>query len=254
MASRLEGKVAIVTGGSRGIGEAIARAFVREGARVAIASRKQEGVDVVVASLEAERRGSAMGRACHVGHPDEVQALVDAVIAAWGPPTVLVNNAGTNPYFGPLLGATGAAWDKTFEVNLRGPFEASRAVAKALVAAKLGGSIIQVSSVLGTRAAPLQGIYGMTKAALISMTQTMAMEWGSARIRVNALAPGLVETKLAAAITGSRDLSQRFVDRCAIPRVGKSEDIAGAAVFLASDESAYVTGQTLCVDGGYTIT
>lgn len=251
---RLQNKVAIVTGASRGIGRAIVTAFVREGAKVVLVSRKQEALDAVAAELDELVPGSALARACHMGDTEQVAGLIDAVEAELGLPDVLVNNAATNPYFGPIVGIDGGAYDKTFDVNLRGAFELSRTLAQRLLAAQKPGSIINIASIAGMSAAPFQGVYGMTKAALISMTQTMARELGAAGIRVNAISPGLVETKLAAALVHNDDLVRHFTDRACLARYGQPEEIAGPAVFLASDESSFVTGHVLVADGGYMAT
>lgn len=248
---RLKDKIAIVTGASRGIGEAIAEAYAREGARVVLVSRRQEALDAVAAELDAKVPGSCLARACHMGEPDQIGALLDWVQAEVGLPTILVNNAATNPYFGPIIGIDSSAYDKTFDVNLRGAFEASRLLAQRLLAAGKGGSIINVASISGMAAAPFQGVYGMTKAALISMTQTMARELGAAGIRVNAISPGLVDTKLAAALVHNDELVRHYTDRAALGRYGQPHEIAGPALFLASDEASYVTGHVLVADGGF---
>jgi NAD(P)-dependent dehydrogenase (short-subunit alcohol dehydrogenase family) len=257
MAGRLEGKIAIVTGGTRGIGLAIASAFVREGARVVVASRKQQSVDAAVGALAALRPdpGRAFGRACHVGKRDDCATLVAYVEAEVGSPDILVNNAATNPYFGPLLGASEAVWDKTFEVNLKGYFEPSRLVAQHLLKAQKPGSIVNVASVVGQRAAPLQGLYGMTKAAVISMTRTLALELGAAGIRVNAIAPGLIETGMTRKrIAESEWFRGQMTDMTPLGRNGQPEDIASAAAFLLSDDAAFISGQVLVVDGGWIAT
>lgn len=254
MTGRLEGKTALVTGASRGIGAEIARAMAREGATVVITSRKQPALDEVADAIRADVDGAVVhAKACHVGHDEARTALFEWLDAEVGTVDVLVNNAGTNVHFGPMIGVEWAAWDKTFEVNVKGPFALSREVAQRLIDARRPGSIVNVASVLGQAASPLQGVYGMTKAAVISMTRTLAIEWGGAGIRVNAIAPGLIDTRLASALTGNDAIVQQFVGRAGIRRVGQPEEIAGAAVFLASDEASYVTGSTLNVDGGFRI-
>ena len=260
MAARLTGKVAVVTGGTRGIGLAIARAMLAEGADVMIASRKADGVTTALATLEAARAsagdaaagwGRAVGEPCHVGDPAACIALMQAAEAQLGTVDTLVNNAGTNPFFGPLTAIDEVAFDKTFEVNLKPAWRLSVLLAKRLAAAKRPGAIINTASILGERAAPFQGVYGMTKAALISLTQTLAVELAGQKIRVNAILPGLVETKLAAAITGNPALVGSFMNHTALRRPAQPGEIAGLAVFLASDEASYITGAAVPVDGGY---
>lgn len=248
----VQDKVAIVTGASRGIGEAIARALAKSGASVVLASRKIEGLEAVARSIEAQG-GRALAFACHTGKPEDIDALVAAAVKHFGKVDVLVNNAATNPYFGPLMFADWAAWDKTFDVNVKGYFAASRAVARHLVDRGAPGSIVNVASVVGMMASPMQGIYAMTKAAVLSMTKTMAMELGSAKVRVNAIAPGLVDTKFASALVTNDEIRTMVLSQTALGRVAVPEDIAGAALYLASDASSYVTGATLVVDAGWTV-
>jgi NAD(P)-dependent dehydrogenase (short-subunit alcohol dehydrogenase family) len=253
MTDRLTNKVAIITGGSRGIGAAMAESFVQEGARVVLTARKAHELDATVSRLEGAHAGRVFGRVCHNGDLQQLGELVAWAEEHVGVVDVLVNNAGTNPYFGPMIDTEWGAWDKTFEVNLKGSFELSRLVARRLMHHGRGGSIINVSSILGQGAAPLQGVYGMTKAAMISMTQTLAFEWGRQGIRVNAIAPGVVETKLAAVLTGSPEMMDLYTQRTCLGRHGQPREIAGAAVYLASDESSYLTGHTLNLDGGYKV-
>lgn len=244
----LTDRTIVITGASRGIGEAIAVAAADVGANVVLASRKQDGVDAVASSIR-ERGGTALAVACHTGQPDAVEALFAAAVDEFGAVHGLVNNAATNVYFGPMLGIEEPAWDKIFEVNVKGYFNTVRAFA----AVADQGSIVNVASVAGMRAAPLQGVYGMTKAAVISMTQTLASELGPS-FRVNAIAPGLVETRFAQVLVDDDELRGHFVDRTATGRHAQPDEIAGAAVFLLADASSYMTGQTVVVDGGMTST
>jgi NAD(P)-dependent dehydrogenase (short-subunit alcohol dehydrogenase family) len=245
----LKDKVIVVTGASRGIGEAIARACIEGGARVALASRKQADLDRVAQSLPPER---AIAIACHTGKAQEVDDLMAKAIEKFGRVDGVVNNAATNPYFGPLVDTPDSAIDKTFEVNVRGYLYVARAFVKHARTRQGGGSIVNVASVAGTRAAPMQGIYGATKAAVISMTQTLAFELGGSQIRVNAIAPGLVETKFAAAIVGNPMLRDHVVNRTPLARHAQPTEIAGAAVYLLSDAASFTTGSVMVVDGGLT--
>lgn len=244
-------KRALVTGGSRGIGEAVAQRLLQDGLEVVIASRKAEGVAAAVERLEkAVPDGRIEGRVLHVGELDSLDGFMDDLLE--GGLDVLVNNAGTNPYFGPMLGTEWAAWDKTFDVNVKGPFHLSRRAALHM-AERGGGSIVNVSSILGAAASPLQGVYGMTKAALISMTKTLAFELGETGVRVNAIAPGIIDTRLSKALTTDPVLLEQITGRTALKRVGQPEEIAGIVSYLASDAASYTTGQTLFVDGGFSI-
>lgn len=245
-------KVCLVTGGTRGIGEAIAKALGRAGGRVVVASRKREGADEAVARL-AEAGVTAIGETCHTGKLDDVERLVSGVVSRLGQIDVLVNNAATNPYFGPLLTGPDGALAKTLEVNVNGYLWAARAVARHLVERGARGSIVNVASIQGLAGAPLQGFYAMSKAAVVSLTQTLAVELGPSGVRVNAIAPGLVRTRFAAALTENPDILERYVSRAPLRRAAEPDEIAGAALFLASDAASYVTGSTLVVDGGFLV-
>ncbi|WP_419249616.1 glucose 1-dehydrogenase [Sandaracinus amylolyticus] len=249
---QLRDKVAIVTGASRGIGENIARTFAKAGAKVVLASRKIDALKAVQAGIEADG-GEAFAHACHTGSREQVEGLVAAAVERFGKVDVLVNNAATNPYFGPMTNIEEAAWDKTFEVNVKGYFYATRAVAQQCMARKAPGSIVNVASVAGLMAMPLQGVYAMTKASVISMTKTLAMELGSAGIRVNAIAPGLVDTKFASALTTNDEIMNMVLGRTALKRVAQPHEISGIALLLASDAGSYFTGETVVVDGGWTL-
>lgn len=246
---QLEGKVAIVTGASRGIGEAIARMFVESGAQVVLASRKLESVKAVADTL-GER---AHAVAAHTGKESDCKALVEAAIARFGKVDVLVNNAATNPYFGPMLDIEEGAWDKTFEVNVKGYFWMTREVARHLRSREAPGAIVNVASVAGILASPAQAVYAMTKAAIISMTKTLAVELAPSKIRVNALAPGFVDTKFASAVLKNDVLLDEVLRMTPARRYGQPEEIAGGALYLASDSAAFLTGHTLVIDGGMTI-
>jgi NAD(P)-dependent dehydrogenase (short-subunit alcohol dehydrogenase family) len=246
----LNDKVIVITGASRGIGEAIAKACVEAGARVVLASRKQADLDRVAGEL-GDR---ALAVACHTGKAEDVDAMVVKAIEKFGKIDGYVNNAATNPYFGPLVDTPDAAIDKTFEVNVRGYLYGARALVKHARTRGGGGSIVNIASVAGLRASPMQGIYGATKAAVISMTQTLAFELGGSNIRVNAIAPGLVETKFAQAIVGNPMLRDHVVKRTPLARHAQPTEIAGAAVYLLSDVSSFTTGSVLTVDGGLTST
>jgi len=250
MSERFEGKVVIVTGASRGIGAAIAKRLAKEGAKVVLASRKIEALEEVASEIG----DAAVPIACHTGKEEMVDALVKESVDRLGKVDVLINNAATNPYFGPMMNLEWRAWDKTIEVNLKGYFMCARAVARHLLERKAPGAIVNVTSVLGQMAAPLQGVYGITKAGVISLTQTLAAELGPSGIRVNAIAPGLIQTRFAQALTSNPQIRDMVLDRTTLKRLGDPEDVAGVAAFLASDDAAYVTGHVSVVDGGWTAT
>ncbi|HEY4242940.1 MAG TPA: glucose 1-dehydrogenase [Kofleriaceae bacterium] len=246
----LSQKVIAITGASRGIGEAIARACVEAGASVVLASRKQADLDRVAGTLPADR---VLAVAAHTGKAEDVDALFARAVDRFGRVDGLVNNAATNPYFGPLIDTPDAAIDKTFEVNVRGYLYGARALVRHARARNGGASLVNIASINGLRGAPMQGIYGATKAAVISMTQTLAVELGSSGIRVNAIAPGLVETKFAAAIVSNPMLRDHVVGRTPLGRHAQPAEIAGAAVYLLSDASSFTTGSVMVIDGGLTV-
>jgi NAD(P)-dependent dehydrogenase (short-subunit alcohol dehydrogenase family) len=245
----LDGKVAIVTGASRGIGEAIARTFAAHGAKVVVASRKMDGLLPIAESIGA----SAHAITAHTGKEDDCKRLVAETIAKFGKVDVLVNNAATNPYFGTFMDIDEGAWDKTFEVNVKGYFWMTREVVKHLRAREAPGSIVNMASIAGLVAAPGQGGYAMTKAAVISMTKTLAYELAANKIRVNAIAPGFVDTKFASAVLKNDVLLDEVLRLTPMKRYGQPDEIAGAALYLASDSASYLTGQAIVIDGGMTI-
>ncbi len=247
----LMGKVAIVTGASRGIGQAIAERYAEAGAKVVISSRKPEALDVVAQGI-TEKGGTALAIPAHNGQKEALQALAQTTIDAFGRIDILVNNAATNPHFGTLLEAEDSLWQKTIEVNIMGNMWLTQAVVKHMKA-QGEGKIINVASINGLRPGRMQGIYSMTKAAIISLTQTLAMELAGDNIQVNAIAPGLVQTKFASAIWANDDLLTEILRRTPAGRIGQPDDIAGIAIYLASGVSSFATGQTFVVDGGVTL-
>jgi NAD(P)-dependent dehydrogenase (short-subunit alcohol dehydrogenase family) len=239
---RLDGKVALVTGASRGIGRAVAAEMAASGATVVISSRKQDALEEAAATMD----GEVACIAAHAGHPEEIAACVAQAVERFGRVDVLVNNAATNPYMGPNIDIDLPRWDKTFEVNLRGLHvwmqEAWRASMK-----EHGGSIINVASIGGMSVETSIGIYNVTKAAVLHLTRTMARELAP-RVRVNAIAPGLVKTDMARALWEANE--EGIAKMVPMRRLGEPEDIARAALFLASDAASWITGDTLVVDGG----
>lgn len=246
----LSGRTALVTGGTRGIGLAIARGLVDAGARVVVSSRKADGVDAAVRALR-EAGGDAHGVPAHVGRPEDVARLAEATVAALGGCDILVNNAATNPVFGPVQDTSDEAFDRIMGVNVRGPFQLARALLPRLSAGK--GCIINISSIGGVSPEQGLGIYSVSKAALVSLTQVMAREWGALGVRANAICPGLIKTDFARALWEDETLMGRFLKAQPIARIGEPEDVAGLAVFLASDAASYCTGGVYMVDGGFTI-
>ena len=245
----LDNKVAIVTGASRGIGEAIARCFAANGAKVVLASRKIEGLQAVADSIGP----SAFAVAAHTGKEDDCAALFDAAVKKFGKVDIVVNNAATNPHFGPLVDADEGAWDKTFQVNVKGYYWMTRELVKHLRGREAPGSVVNVASVAGLVGSPLQGVYAMTKAAVISMTKTLASELAANKIRVNAIAPGFVDTKFAAAVLKNDVLLEEVMRITPMKRYGQPDEIAGGALYLAPDAASYLTGHALVIDGGMTI-
>lgn len=247
----LTGKVAVITGASRGIGQAIAERLAEAGAKVVLSSRKLDGLEAVAAGIRA-KGGEALCIAAHNGDKAALQALIQGAADAYGRVDVLVNNAATNPHFGTLLDAEDSLWQKTIEVNVMGNVWLTQAVVPHM-RRQGGGKIINIASINGLRPGRMQGIYSLTKAAVISLTQTLAMELAADQIQVNAIAPGLVKTKFARVIWEDETLSKEIIQRTPAGRIGEPDDIAGLAVYLASAASNFATGQVFVVDGGVTI-
>lgn len=244
----LDGKVVLVAGASRGIGEATAKRLARNGATVVVSSRKIADCERVAEEIRAEG-GKARAMTLHLGSAEDRAKALDSIKSEEGRLDVLVNNGATSPYFGAATDTPEDAWDKTFDVNLKGPFFLSSDAIK-MMKETGGGSIVNVASINGVRPGYFQGAYSISKAAMISMTHVLAQEHGADGIRVNALCPGLTETKLASALTSNPELADMMKRNFSLQRVGQPEDMAAAIHFLASDASAYMTGQSLVIDGG----
>ena len=244
----LNGKVAIITGASRGIGLAIARAYAAAGAKVALSSRKQDGLDLA-AEMIREEGGVALPVAAHSGDSLAVEALVDRVTAEWGGIDILVNNAATNPHFGPILTAEESHWDKILDVNVKGYFRVVKACVPAMKA-RGGGKVINMSSVAGKEPQPMMGIYSVSKAAVIMLTEVLAAELAADNIQVNAIAPGFVKTKFSSVLWQTEEINDALLRSIPQGRMAEPEEIAGMALYLASPASDFVTGATFIVDGG----
>jgi NAD(P)-dependent dehydrogenase (short-subunit alcohol dehydrogenase family) len=245
----LTGKIALVSGASRGIGAAIAKLLAGQGAHTIVSSRRQADCQAVVDDIVAAG-GSAAALACHIGELDQIEALFANVRQKHGRLDVLVNNAAANPYFGSILKTDPAAFQKTVDVNVRGYFFMSTHGAQLMIE-NGGGSIINVASVNGVNPANFQGIYSITKAAVISMTKAFAAECAEAGVRCNALLPGLTDTKFASVLVNTPAILQRALAHIPMRRVAQPSEMAGAVLYLASAASSYTTGAILNVDGGY---
>ncbi len=248
----LTDRTILITGASRGIGESIARTAAAHGANVVLSSRKQEALDEVAASIRADG-GVAFPHAAHAGQEEAIAELFQKAIDEFGKVDGIVNNAATNPYFGPTVDITDAQFDKTVEVNMRGYLRVIQHFVRHARERGDGGSIVSMASIAGMGSAVLQGVYGMTKAAVISMTKTLATELSGDGIRVNCISPGLIHTKFAGALVENDGIRGQIEQRTPLGRVGQPEEIAVAACYLLSDASSYVTGENLVIDGGLTI-
>jgi NAD(P)-dependent dehydrogenase (short-subunit alcohol dehydrogenase family) len=243
----LSGQVAVVNGASRGIGEAIARGLAACGAQLVLTSRSQESVQEVADSIVGDG-GRAVARACHAGKLDEIEALFGFIRKEFERVDILINNAATNPYYGPAAGLSPVAFDKTVQVNLKGPYFMTSAAIPLMIESG-GGSVVNVASVAALKTLPGQAVYSMTKAGLISLTRSFASEYGQQGIRVNAILPGVVKTRFASAMTEDPSI-QKWLSRLPVPRAGEPDEMVAGVLYLVSDQASYTTGTTLVMDGG----
>jgi len=246
---RLDGKIALVTGASRGIGRSIAHTLAEYGAEVILVSRKIETLTQVATEI-TEKGGKALPLACHMGDIDDIATLFETVGKTYGKLNILVNNAATNPYFGEMTGVDAGVWDKTFGVNLKGPFFMIQKAIPLMKAAG-GGAIVNVASVNGIRPAQFQGVYSITKAAIISMTKAYAKELAPHGIRVNTLLPGLTDTKFASALMGQDEIYKYVVAQIPMGRHAVPEEMSGAVLYLVSNAASFTTGTHIVCDGGF---
>ena len=244
----LTGKVALITGASRGIGEAIALAFAQTGARVVLASRKQADLDAVAERIRTEG-GEALPLAAHTGDSEAIFAVVEQATSAFGGIDIVVNNAATNPHFGPILTAEYSHWDKILDVNVKGYFRVVKACVESMKT-RGGGKVINMASVAGLEPQPMMGVYSVSKAAVLMLTKVLAAELAQYNIQVNAIAPGFVKTKFSAALWQNPKLNDAILKTIPQKRMAEPEEIAGLAMYLASPAANFVTGSTFSIDGG----
>jgi len=247
----LTGKVALITGASRGIGEAIARAYAQAGAKVVLVSRKQADLDATAERIRSAG-GEALPLAAHAGDLAAITAAVQQAVATYGGIDILVNNAATNPHFGPILTAEESHWSKILDVNVVGYFRTAKVCAESMMA-RGGGKIINMASVAGLEPEYMMGVYSVSKAAVIMLTKVLAAELAPSNIQVNTIAPGFVKTKFSAVLRQDPQLLQAILKRIPQKRLAEPEEIAGMALYLASPASSFVTGATFSIDGGQSI-
>lgn len=244
----LTGKVALITGASRGIGQAIAEAYAASGAKVVLASRKQEGLDKV-AKIINDNGGDALAIAAHTGSLEAVEALVAKATEAYGGIDIVVNNAATNPHFGPIMTAEESHWDKIVDVNVKGYFRVVQACLPSMKA-RSGGKVINIASIAGLEPQPGMGIYCVSKAAVLMMTQVLAAELANDNVQVNAIAPGFIKTQFSAALWQNEAIHDAIVKAVPQKRMAEPHELTGIALYLASDASSFTTGGTFVIDGG----
>jgi len=247
----LQGKVAIITGSSKGIGKSIAQGLAENGAQVVVSSRKQEAVDLVAEEF-VQGGVKAVGIACHIADSEQRENLISKTIEKFGRIDILINNAAINPYYGPLEGANGLIFDKIMDVNVKAPWLLSNLVLPHMQRVG-GGSIINISSVEGLRPGFGLGLYSATKSALIMLTKNQAKEWGQYGIRANVVCPGLIKTKFSEGLWADEKLVDRFTKALPLHRIAQADEMAGLVLLLASDAASYMTGGVYVADGGYMV-
>lgn len=246
--AKLAGKVAVITGSTAGIGQAIATHLAKNGAKVMVSSRKQSQVESTIEKL-ASMNLDVAGTVCHVNKAEDRKNLIQETLKKFGGIDILVNNVGTNPAFGPILDTTEDAWDKIFETNVKVPFLLTKDVAP-LIEERGGGSIIFVSSIVAYQPSAVIGAYSVSKTALLGMVKALVPQLTAMNIRVNAIAPGFIRTNFSKALTANEYMSQAMLDLIPMNRFGTPDECAGTVVFLASDDARYITGETITVAGG----
>lgn len=244
----LSGKIALITGASRGIGQAIAEAYAAAGAKVVLASRKQEPLNEV-AEIIRSKGGEALPIAAHTGDEEAITALVVQATAVYGGIDIVVNNAATNPHFGPVMTAEESHWDKILDVNVKGYFRVAKLCTPSMKA-RGGGKIINMASIAGLEPQPGMGIYCVSKAAVLMLTKVLAAELAADNIQVNAIAPGFIKTQFSSAIWGNPQLNEMVMKQIPQRRMAEPEELTGIALYLASGASSFTTGVTMLIDGG----
>ena len=244
----LTGKVALITGASRGIGEAIATAYAQAGAKVILTSRNQADLEHAASQIRAAG-GQVLPLAAHSGDATAIHSVVEQAIATYGGIDIAVNNAATNPHFGPILTAEDSHWDKILDVNVKGYFRVIKACVESMQA-RGGGKIINMASVAGLEPQPMMGVYSVSKAAVLMLTKVLAVELAPLNIQVNAIAPGFVKTKFSSVLWQTPQINEAILKLIPQKRMAEPEEIAGLALYLASPTSSFVTGSTFSIDGG----
>lgn len=244
----LSGKVALITGASRGIGQAIAEAFAAAGASVVLSSRKQEALDIVADKIRSSG-GKALPIAAHSGSVEAVSSVVESATAKYGGIDILVNNAATNPHFGPILASEESHWDKILDVNVKGYFRTVKACAP-IMRQRGGGKVINIASVAGLEPGAMMGIYSVSKAAVLMLTKVLAAELAPDNIQVNAIAPGFIRTKFSSVLWQTPAINEAVINSIPQKRLAEPSELTGTALYLASSASSYTTGATCVVDGG----